>query len=86
MISVFGQSVGNSGFEPPSGQTKKTPYIIVICCLSTKHATLKRKSKDWLSRNQNNVSRATRQVDAIISSNNTNCSRHGIAETLLILR
>jgi hypothetical protein len=41
MISVFGQSVGNSGFEPPSGQTKKTPYIIVICCLSTKHANVK---------------------------------------------
>jgi hypothetical protein len=27
-----------------------------ICCFSAKHATLKRKSKDWLVRNQDNVS------------------------------
>jgi hypothetical protein len=41
-------------FEPRSGQTKD--YTISICCFSTKHATLRRKSKDWLARNQNNVS------------------------------
>ena len=26
------------------------------CCFSAKHATLRRKSKDWLVRNQDNVS------------------------------
>ena len=42
------------GYEPRSGQTKG--YKIGICCFSTKHATLRRKSKDWLARNQDNVS------------------------------
>jgi len=36
-----------------SGQTKD--YKIGICCFSAKHAALRRKSKDWLARNQNNV-------------------------------
>jgi hypothetical protein len=27
-----------------------------MCCFSAKHAALRRKSKDWLARNQNNVS------------------------------
>jgi hypothetical protein len=27
-----------------------------ICCFSTKHAALRRKSKDWLARNQDNES------------------------------
>jgi hypothetical protein len=26
------------------------------CCFSTKHTALRRKSKDWLARNQDNVS------------------------------
>ena len=42
------------GFEPRLGQTKD--YKIGICCFSTKHATLRRKSKEWLALNQNNVS------------------------------
>ena len=42
------------GFEPRSGQTKD--YKIDICCFSAKHAALMRKSKDWLVRNQDNVS------------------------------
>jgi hypothetical protein len=29
---------------------------IGICCFSAKEAALRRKSKDWLARNQNNVS------------------------------
>ena len=37
-----------------SGQTKD--YKIGICCFSAKHAVLRRKSKDWLVRNQDNVS------------------------------
>jgi hypothetical protein len=42
------------GHEPQSGQTKD--YKICICCFSAKHAVLRRKSKDWLTWNQNNGS------------------------------
>jgi hypothetical protein len=31
-------------------------YTIGICCFSARNASLRRKSKDWLARNQNNVS------------------------------
>ena len=41
--------------ESRSDQTKD--YVIGICCFSSKHAALRRKSKDWLARNQNNVSK-----------------------------
>ena len=51
MVSML---VVDRGFDPRSGQTKD--YQIGICCFSAKHATLRRKSKDWLVRNQNNVS------------------------------
>jgi hypothetical protein len=34
----------------------KSDYKIGICCFSAKHTALRRKSKDWLARNQNNVS------------------------------
>jgi hypothetical protein len=47
-------SVVHRGLESRSGQTKD--YNIGICCFSTKHAVLRRKSKDWLARNQDNVS------------------------------
>jgi hypothetical protein len=39
---------------PQVGQTKD--YEIGICCFSAKHAALRKKSKDWLTRNQDNVS------------------------------
>jgi hypothetical protein len=32
-------------------------YKIGICCFSTKHAALRRKSKDWVAQNQDNVSK-----------------------------
>ena len=54
MVSVLTVSAVNRGFEPRSGQTKD--YKIGICCFFTKHATLRRKSKDWLASNQDNVS------------------------------
>ena len=54
MVSVLVSSAIDCGFEPRSGQTKE--YKIGMCCFSAKHAALRRKSKDWLSRNQNNVS------------------------------
>jgi hypothetical protein len=53
MVSLLASSAVDRGFEPRSGQTKD--YKIGICCFSAKHA-LRRKSKDWLARNQNNVS------------------------------
>jgi hypothetical protein len=54
MVSVLASSVVDRMFEPRSGQAKD--YKIGICCFSAKHAALRRKSKDWLARNQNNVS------------------------------
>jgi hypothetical protein len=53
MVSMLDSSAVDRGFEPRSGQTKD--YNIGICCFSAKHTTLRRKSKDWLARNQNNV-------------------------------
>jgi hypothetical protein len=54
MVSVLVSTVVDRGFEPRSGQTKD--YKIGICCFSANHAASVRKSKDWLARNQNNVS------------------------------
>ena len=54
MVSVLASSALDRGFEPRSGRTKD--YKIGIYCFSAKHVTLRRKSKDWLARNQNNVS------------------------------
>ena len=49
MVSVIASSAVDRGFETWLGQTKD--YKISICCLSAKHAALRRKSKS-----QNNVS------------------------------
>ena len=54
MVSVLVSSAVDRGFDPRSGQTKD--YEIGICCFSAKHTALRRKSKDWLARNQDNVS------------------------------
>ncbi len=54
MFRVLASSAVDRGLEARSGQTKD--YAIGICCFSAKHAALRRKSKDWLARNQNNVS------------------------------
>ena len=57
MVSMLALSAVDRGFEPRSGQTKDNK--IGICCFSAKHTTLttlRRKSKDWLARNHNNVS------------------------------
>ena len=54
IVSVFASSGVDLGFEPWSGQTKD--YKIGICCFSTKHTALRRKSRYWLARNRNNVS------------------------------
>jgi hypothetical protein len=54
MVCVLASSEVDRGFEPRPGQTKD--YKIGICCFSAKLAALRRKSKDGLARNQNNVS------------------------------
>jgi hypothetical protein len=54
LFSVLASNAIYRGFNPRSGQTKD--YNISICCLTAKHAALRRKVKDWLARNQDNVS------------------------------
>jgi hypothetical protein len=54
MVSMLASSAVYRGFEPLLGQTKD--YKIGISCFSTKNTALRRKSKDWLIRNQDNVS------------------------------
>jgi hypothetical protein len=53
LVRVLASSVVDRGFEPRSGQTKDN--TIGICCFSAKNVALKRKSKDWLTQNQDNV-------------------------------
>jgi hypothetical protein len=54
MVSMPVSSVVDCGFEPRLGQMND--YEIGICYFSTKHTALRRKSKDRLARNQNNMS------------------------------
>jgi DNA-binding IclR family transcriptional regulator len=54
VVSLLVSSAVDRGFAPRSSQTKH--YEIGICCFSAMQAALRRTSKDWLSRNQNNVS------------------------------
>jgi hypothetical protein len=54
MVSVLASIAIECGYDPRSDQTKE--YKIGICCFSAKNASLRRKSKDWMARNQNNVS------------------------------
>ena len=44
------RSAIDRGFESRSDQTKD--YEIGMCCFFSKHAVLRRKSKDWLARSQ----------------------------------
>ena len=60
MVSMLASSAVDRGFEPQSGQSKFCN--IGICCFSAKHAALRRKSKYWLARNQDNVSEWGRHV------------------------
>ena len=54
VVSVLASSAVGRELKPRSGHTKD--YKIGMCCFSAKHAALSRKSKDWLARNQYNVS------------------------------
>jgi hypothetical protein len=51
---VLVSSTIDCGLEHRSGKMKN--YKIGIGCFSTKHAALRRKNKDWLARNHDNVS------------------------------
>jgi hypothetical protein len=61
MVSKLASSAVDHGFESRSGQTKD--YKIGICYFSAKQAALRRKSKDWLTLNQD-----VYKVDLIIIS------------------
>ena len=54
MVIVLASSVTDRELESRSGQTKD--FKIGICCFSAKHAAIRRKNKDWLARNHDNVS------------------------------
>ena len=54
MVRVLASIAVDREIERRSGQTKE--YKIGICCFSAMHAALRKKSKDWLARNQYNVS------------------------------
>ena len=54
MVSILTSSAIDYGFKPRSDQTKDNE--IGIYCFSAKHSALRRKSKDRLAQNQNNVS------------------------------
>ena len=54
MVSMLASSAVGHGFEPRLCQTKD--FEIGICCFSAKYAALRRKNKDWLGQNQDNVS------------------------------
>jgi hypothetical protein len=54
MASVLSSCAEDRVFDPRSGQTKD--YRICICCFSAKHASLRRKCKDWLEQNHAKVS------------------------------
>jgi hypothetical protein len=53
MFSMLASSVVDRVFEPWSDQTKH--YNIGMFFFSAEQATFRRKNKDWLVRNQDNV-------------------------------
>ena len=54
MVSMLASGVVDRDVEP--NRVKPKNIKIGICCFSAKHAALRRKSKYWLVRNQDNVS------------------------------
>jgi hypothetical protein len=54
MVRVIASNAVDRGFELRSSQTKD--YKIFIFCFSAKHAVLKNMEKNWLARNQDNLS------------------------------
>ena len=60
MGSMFTSSAVDHRFEFQSGQTMD--YEIGICCVTANHSVLRRKSKDWLLWNRDNVSQVEQHV------------------------
>ena len=56
MVIVLASSVVDCGFETWSGHTKGYKIKFSICSFSANHASLRRKIKDWLPGNKDNVS------------------------------
>ena len=54
MVSVLALSAVDREFESRSCQTKD--YKIGFCCFTAKQSALRRKNKNWLPLNQDNVS------------------------------
>ena len=54
LVNVHTLNVVERGCGFRSGKLKD--YTIGICCFSAKHTALRSKNKDWLDRNQDNVS------------------------------
>ena len=61
-VSVLVSSAVNDGFEPRLSPTKD--YKTSKCCSSPEYAALRSKSKDWLVRNQDNVSEWSNMSDS----------------------
>jgi hypothetical protein len=57
MVSVLASSAVDRGFKSRSDQTKDYTIYIHVCSFSAKHAVLRRMSKGWLARKQDNVSK-----------------------------
>ena len=54
MVSIHASGAVVCGFEP--NRIKPKTIKLGFSCFSAKHVALRRKSKDWMARNQNNVS------------------------------
>ena len=67
------------GFEPRSGQTND--YKIGICCFFANHTALRRKSKDWLARNQDNVSECQQTVISMSQHYKNPTKRVGLVQS-----
>ena len=50
IVSTVRVECGRSGIEPLSWRTKDHE-IYTNCCFSSKHATIRNKNKDWMTRN-----------------------------------
>ena len=56
IVDVLTSIVVDRGIEPQSDQTKDYKWVFTSSQLKN-HAALRSKSKDWFSRNQDNVSK-----------------------------
>jgi hypothetical protein len=82
MLSMLASSAVVRGFEPRSCQSKD--YEIGICCFSVKHAAVRKKIKDWLARNQNNVFEWSDTSTRGLSSDQLHCSTINIHLSMLV--